>query len=63
MDEMQRIRVEKMERQLANLTGLVQKALQAPGSSGTPPAVTPRQDINYQRSGPGKQLKNTIRSA
>ncbi|KOB69667.1 putative actin [Operophtera brumata] len=52
MDEMQRIRVEKMERQLANLTGIVQKALQAPGSSGTPPAVAPRQDINYQRSGP-----------
>lgn len=60
MDEMQRIRVEKMERQLANLTGLVQKALQAPpGSTGTPPAAAPRQEINYQRNGPGKPIQNS----
>ncbi|XP_052746755.1 coiled-coil domain-containing protein AGAP005037 isoform X3 [Bicyclus anynana] len=42
VDDMQRLRVEKMERQLANLTGLVQKALQVPGSA--PPPVTPRED-------------------
>ncbi|CAK1554732.1 unnamed protein product [Leptosia nina] len=44
VDDMQRLRVEKMERQLANLTGLVQKALQVPGGTPTP-AVTPRQDF------------------
>lgn len=43
IDEMQRLRVEKMERQLANLTGLVQKALQVPGS--TAPVVAPRQEF------------------
>ncbi|XP_039763517.1 coiled-coil domain-containing protein AGAP005037 isoform X2 [Pararge aegeria] len=42
VDDMQRLRVEKMERQLANLTGLVQKALQVPGPA--PPPVTPRED-------------------
>lgn len=41
---MNRLRVEKMERQLANLTGLVQKALQAPGPSPAP-AAAPRQDF------------------
>ncbi|XP_077302533.1 uncharacterized protein LOC143922964 isoform X3 [Arctopsyche grandis] len=35
-DIQQRIRVEHMERQLANLTGLVQKALQAPGTAQSP---------------------------
>lgn len=44
VDDMQRLRVEKMERQLANLTGLVQKALQVPGPS-TAPAVAPRQEF------------------
>ncbi|XP_045509778.1 coiled-coil domain-containing protein AGAP005037 isoform X2 [Colias croceus] len=44
VDDMQRLRVEKMERQLANLTGLVQKALQVPGGPA-PPAVAPRQDF------------------
>lgn len=38
---MQRLRVEKMERQLANLTGLVHKALQVPGA----PAAAPRQEF------------------
>ncbi|XP_069364976.1 coiled-coil domain-containing protein AGAP005037 isoform X4 [Maniola hyperantus] len=42
VDDMQRLRVEKMERQLANLTGLVQQALQVPGAA--PPPVTPRED-------------------
>lgn len=37
-EEMQRLRVEKMERQLANLTGLVQKALQVPGAAPAPAA-------------------------
>ncbi|XP_038216291.1 coiled-coil domain-containing protein AGAP005037 isoform X3 [Zerene cesonia] len=44
VDDMQRLRVEKMERQLANLTGLVQKALQVPGGPA-PPTVAPRQDF------------------
>ncbi|XP_028172132.1 coiled-coil domain-containing protein AGAP005037 isoform X1 [Ostrinia furnacalis] len=44
VDDMQRLRVEKMERQLANLTGLVQKALQVPGPAA-PPAAAPRQDF------------------
>lgn len=35
-DIQQRMRVEHMERQLANLTGLVQKALQAPGTAQSP---------------------------
>ncbi|XP_041986734.1 coiled-coil domain-containing protein AGAP005037 isoform X3 [Aricia agestis] len=50
VDDMQRLRVEKMERQLANLTGLVQKALQAPGTSA--PAAAPRQD--YQPYPPAR---------
>lgn len=51
---MQRLRVEKMERQLANLTGLVHKALQVPA----PPAAAPRQEFQptYQSrpAGQGK---------
>nr|XP_037866707.1 coiled-coil domain-containing protein AGAP005037 isoform X4 [Bombyx mori] len=58
VDELQRIRVEKMERQLANLTGLVQKALQVPGpSTATPPTAAPRQELqNYgaARQGAGQ---------
>lgn len=46
---MQRLRVEKMERQLANLTGLVQKALQVP-AAGSPPVVTPRQEFQQYPS-------------
>ncbi|XP_053624738.1 coiled-coil domain-containing protein CG32809 isoform X5 [Plodia interpunctella] len=53
-DDMQRLRVEKMERQLANLTGLVQKALQVP-PPGAPPAVTPRQEFNYAGARPANQ--------
>ncbi|XP_047523861.1 coiled-coil domain-containing protein AGAP005037 isoform X5 [Pieris napi] len=49
VDDMQRLRVEKMERQLANLTGLVQKALQVPGST-PPPAVAPRQEFHPPRA-------------
>ncbi|XP_022123972.2 coiled-coil domain-containing protein AGAP005037 isoform X8 [Pieris rapae] len=49
VDDMQRLRVEKMERQLANLTGLVQKALQVPGSTPTP-VVAPRQDFHPPRA-------------
>ncbi|XP_031767240.2 coiled-coil domain-containing protein AGAP005037 isoform X5 [Galleria mellonella] len=53
-DDMQRLRVEKMERQLANLTGLVQKALQVPATA--PPPVTPRQDFQgYQVTRPASQ--------
>ncbi|KAJ0183665.1 hypothetical protein K1T71_000088 [Dendrolimus kikuchii] len=44
VDDMQRLRVEKMERQLANLTGLVQKALQVPGPSSAP-AAAPRMEF------------------
>ncbi|XP_035432087.1 coiled-coil domain-containing protein AGAP005037 isoform X10 [Spodoptera frugiperda] len=39
LDDMQRLRVEKMERQLANLTGLVQKALQVPNQPPAPAAA------------------------
>lgn len=53
IDEMQRLRVEKMERQLANLTGLVQKALQVPGS--TAPVVAPRQEFQTYVSRPATQ--------
>lgn len=53
VDEMQRLRVEKMERQLANLTGLVQKALQVPGP--TAPAVAPRQEFQTYVSRPVTQ--------
>ncbi|XP_026317024.1 coiled-coil domain-containing protein AGAP005037 isoform X4 [Hyposmocoma kahamanoa] len=53
IDEMQRLRVEKMERQLANLTGLVQKALQVPGS--TAPVVAPRQEFQTYVSRPAAQ--------
>ncbi|XP_059059864.1 coiled-coil domain-containing protein AGAP005037 isoform X7 [Achroia grisella] len=53
-DDMQRLRVEKMERQLANLTGLVQKALQVPATA--PPPVTPRQEFQgYQVNRPAAQ--------
>lgn len=55
---MQRIRVEKMERQLENLAGLVQQVLH-PTESRSPPAVTPRQDNTYPRNGPGKKIKNS----
>ncbi|XP_063546332.1 coiled-coil domain-containing protein AGAP005037 isoform X3 [Cydia strobilella] len=53
-EDIQRLRVEKMERQLANLTGLVQKALQVPGAAPAPvapaaPAAAPRQQFqSYQ---------------
>lgn len=54
---MQRLRVEKMERQLANLTGLVQKALQVPNQSPAP-IVTPRQEYQvYQPPRPATQGK------
>lgn len=53
IDEMQRLRVEKMERQLANLTGLVQKALQVPGS--TAPAAAPRQEFQTYAGRPATQ--------
>lgn len=48
-DLQQRIRVEHMERQLANLTGLVHKALQAPvGVPGYPPHYrTPSQGFHF----------------
>lgn len=54
---MQRLRVEKMERQLANLTGLVQKALQVPNQPPVP-TVAPRQEYpqTYQ-SRPATQGK------
>lgn len=56
VEDIQRLRVEKMERQLANLTGLVQKALQVPGAAGAgpaspapAPAAAPRQQFHtYQ---------------
>ncbi|XP_063394266.1 coiled-coil domain-containing protein AGAP005037 isoform X2 [Cydia fagiglandana] len=54
VEDIQRLRVEKMERQLANLTGLVQKALQVPGAAPAPvapatPAAAPRQQFpSYQ---------------
>ncbi|XP_068621324.1 coiled-coil domain-containing protein AGAP005037 isoform X4 [Battus philenor] len=52
-DDMQRLRVEKMERQLANLTGLVQKALQVPGTA--PPAAAPRQEFQTYQPRPATQ--------
>ncbi|XP_048488511.1 coiled-coil domain-containing protein CG32809 isoform X4 [Plutella xylostella] len=45
VDDMQRLRVEKMERQLANLTGLVQKALQVPPAPVAAPVVAPRHEL------------------
>ncbi|CAG4984318.1 unnamed protein product [Parnassius apollo] len=53
VDDMQRLRVEKMERQLANLTGLVQKALQVPGTST--PAAAPRQEFQTYQPRPANQ--------
>ncbi len=42
IDEEARVRMEHMERQLANLTGLVQKALVTPGSAQPPgPGIHP----------------------
>lgn len=60
VDDMQRLRVEKMERQLANLTGLVQKALQVPGAAvaTTAPAAAPRQEYQTYASRPATQGKN-----
>ncbi|CAH0716576.1 unnamed protein product, partial [Brenthis ino] len=57
VDDMQRLRVEKMERQLANLTGLVQKALQVPGAAvpTTAPAAAPRQEYQTYASRPATQ--------
>ncbi|XP_026742398.1 coiled-coil domain-containing protein AGAP005037 isoform X4 [Trichoplusia ni] len=54
VDDMQRLRVEKMERQLANLTGLVQKALQVP-SQPPAPAVAPRQEYQTYQARPPAQ--------
>nr|XP_049693560.1 coiled-coil domain-containing protein AGAP005037 isoform X5 [Helicoverpa armigera] len=54
LDDMQRLRVEKMERQLANLTGLVQKALQVPNQPTTPAAI-PRQDYQTYNTRPAAQ--------
>ncbi|CAK1588080.1 unnamed protein product [Parnassius mnemosyne] len=53
VDDMQRLRVEKMERQLANLTGLVQKALQVPGTAT--PAAAPRQEFQTYQPRPANQ--------
>ncbi|XP_049885196.1 coiled-coil domain-containing protein AGAP005037 isoform X4 [Pectinophora gossypiella] len=53
VEDMQRLRVEKMERQLANLTGLVQKALQAPGAAA--PVVAPRQEFQTYATRPTTQ--------
>ncbi|XP_060809559.1 coiled-coil domain-containing protein AGAP005037 isoform X7 [Amyelois transitella] len=61
-DDMQRLRVEKMERQLANLTGLVQKALQVPAPAA-PPAVTPRQEFNYAVARPNNQERDRLKPA
>lgn len=61
VDDMQRLRVEKMERQLANLTGLVQKALQVPGSAPTPtPAAAPRQEYQAYAPRPAPQGKKIV---
>lgn len=58
VDDMQRLRVENMERQLANLTGLVQKALQVPGAAPTSaPAAAPRQEYQNYASRPATQGK------
>lgn len=59
VDEIQRLRVEKMERQLANLTGLVQKALQVPGPSGAP-AAAPRQEFPLYQGRPTPQGNTSI---
>ncbi|XP_061382367.1 coiled-coil domain-containing protein AGAP005037 isoform X13 [Danaus plexippus] len=55
LEDMQRLRVEKMERQLANLTGLVQKALQVPAVVPAPPAVAPRQEYQPYAARPATQ--------
>ncbi|CAG9558168.1 unnamed protein product [Danaus chrysippus] len=55
LEDMQRLRVEKMERQLANLTGLVQKALQVPAVVPAPPAVAPRQEYQPYAARPTTQ--------
>lgn len=61
VDDMQRLRVEKMERQLANLTGLVQKALQVPGGGATPaPAAAPRQEYQTYAPRPATQGKRKV---
>lgn len=62
VDDMQRLRVEKMERQLANLTGLVQKALQVP-SQPPAPAVAPRQEYQTYQARPPAQGKWHLRVA
>ncbi|KAG8187267.1 hypothetical protein JTE90_019159 [Oedothorax gibbosus] len=50
VDEEARLRVEHMERQLASLTGLVQKALSAPPAPRTPPQQQiPTRDVNKER--------------
>lgn len=62
VDDMQRLRVEKMERQLANLTGLVQKALQVPGPTPAP-AAAPRQEFQTYQPRPattGKIFKTML---
>ncbi|CAH2103293.1 unnamed protein product [Euphydryas editha] len=62
VDDMQRLRVENMERQLANLTGLVQKALQVPGAAAsTAPAAAPRQE--YQNYAPRPATQDGARFA
>lgn len=52
IEDIQRIRVEKMERQLANLTGIVHKALNVPEE----PTAAPRQEFPsiYQSRTPGQ---------
>ncbi|CAH1647855.1 unnamed protein product [Spodoptera littoralis] len=56
LDDMQRLRVEKMERQLANLTGLVQKALQVPNQPPVPPAAAaPRAEYQPYHVRPAAQ--------
>lgn len=62
---MQRLRVEKMERQLANLTGLVQKALQVPNQPPAPAAAAPRAEYQPYVRPPAQgelQLHNTYQT-
>lgn len=56
---MQRLRVEKMERQLANLTGLVQKALQVPNQPAAAAVPAPRQDYQAYHVRPANQGKSS----
>ncbi|XP_046977038.1 coiled-coil domain-containing protein AGAP005037 isoform X4 [Vanessa cardui] len=64
IDDMQRLRVENMERQLANLTGLVQKALQVPGTSAaaSAPPASPRLDYQTYTTRPAGQDADRLAS-